>query len=67
MKFPFGKFRGRHCHDIPRYYLRWVLANLDLSDDLKRAVEKGLHKIEWNPPSPRDLDKLVHETCCEWN
>jgi hypothetical protein len=63
---PFGKFQGRHCHEIPRYYLRWALATLNLTGELKMALEMGLQRMEWNPPIPRDLDKLVHEVCCEW-
>ena len=66
MKMPFGKFEGRHCHEIPRYYLRWVLATFNLSGDLKKAMEVGLEKQEWNPPQPRDLDKLLDEICCVW-
>ena len=66
MKMPFGKFQGRHCHETPKYYLRWALATLELSSELKTAMEKGLERNEWNPPPPRDLDKLVHEICCEW-
>lgn len=66
MKMPFGKYQGRPCHEIPRYYLRWALATLDLPGELKRAMEMGVERIEWNPPPPRDLDKLVHESCCEW-
>jgi hypothetical protein len=46
--------------------LRWALATLDLSGELKMAIKKGLERIEWNPPTPCDLDKLVHEICCEW-
>lgn len=60
MKMSFGKFQGRPCHETPRYYLRWALG------DLKTAVEKGLEKVEWNPPPPRDLERLVHEACGEW-
>ena len=66
MKMPFGRFQGRPCHKTPRYYLRWALATLDLSGDLKRAMEMGLEKTEWNPPPSRDFDKMVHEVCCEW-
>jgi hypothetical protein len=66
MRMPFGKFRGLHCHEIPRYYLRWALATLDLSGDLKTAMEMGLDRCDWNPPAPRDINKLVHEICCEW-
>ena len=66
MKMPFGKFAGRHIHETPPYYLGWALATLDLSGDLKTAIEMGLERIEWNPPPTRDLDQLVHEICCEW-
>ena len=66
MKMPFGKFKDRHCHETPRYYLRWALATLELSGDLKKAMQMGLEKIEWNPAPPPDHDKLVHEVCCEW-
>ena len=66
MKMPFGKFRGRHCHETPRHYLRWALATLDLPWDLKTAMEKGLEKTEWNPPPPQDLDKLMDEILYAW-
>jgi hypothetical protein len=61
MKMPFGKFRGRECHETPRYYLRWLLANVDLSPELRKACEMGLEKREWNPPPTSDLDKLFYE------
>jgi len=67
MKMPFGKFKGRQCHETPRYYLRWALATMELSGALKKAMVMGLEKTEWNPPPPLDLDKLVHEACCEWD
>jgi len=65
MKMPFGKFQGHPCHETPRYYLRWALATMNSSGELKKAMEMGLEKKEWNPPPPRDFDKLVHEVCCE--
>jgi Putative quorum-sensing-regulated virulence factor len=66
MKMPFGKYEGRHIHETPRYYLRWALATLDLSGDLKKAIQMGLQKQEWNPPACRDLDTKIHEICCSW-
>jgi len=30
---------------------------------LKKAIEMGLEKKEWNPPQPSDLDKLLAEIC----
>jgi hypothetical protein len=66
MKMPFGKYQGRHCHETPRYYLYWLLANVDLSPELRRACEMGLEKREWNPPQPPDLDTLVHEVSGLW-
>ncbi len=58
---PFGKYRGRECHETPRYYLRWLLANVDLSPELRQACEMGLQRLEWNPPPAPDLDKLFYE------
>ena len=49
MKVPFGKFQGRHCHETPRYYRRWALATMELSGELKKAMQMGLEKIEWYP------------------
>ncbi len=66
MKMPFGKFKGRHVHETPRYYLRWALATLELSGDLRTAVLMGLEKQEWNPPDYRDLDELLDEILCSW-
>lgn len=66
MKMPFGKFQGRPCHETPRFYLRWPLATLNLPSELKTAMEMGLERIEWNPPSPRDFDRLIHDVYCEW-
>jgi hypothetical protein len=66
MKMPFGKFKGRHIHETPRHYLRWALATLDLSGDLKKAMQMGLEKQEWNPPVRHDLDKQLDEILCVW-
>ena len=66
MKMPYGKFKGRHVHDTPRHYLRWALATLDLSGDLKKAMLMGSEKEEWNPPDYRDLDEQLDEICCDW-
>ncbi len=66
MKMPFGKFKGRHIHDTPRHYLRWALATLELSDDLKTAMRMGLQKEEWNPPDYDGLDEKMDEILCVW-
>lgn len=67
MKMPFGKFQGRPCHEVPRYYLRWALEAFDsLTPELRKAMQMGLTKTEWNPPPARDLERLVHEACGEW-
>ncbi len=66
MKMPFGKFKGRHIHDTPRHYLRWAMATLELSDELKTAMRMGLLKEEWNPPDYDDLDEKMDEILCVW-
>ena len=66
MKMPFGKFQGRNIHETPRYYLRWALETLDLDGDLKTAIQMGLEKREWNPPSEIDLNKMMEEICFVW-
>ena len=66
MKMPFGKFKGRHIHDMPRNYLRWAMATLELSDELKTAMRMGLLKEEWNPPDYDDLDEKMDEILCVW-
>lgn len=63
MKMPFGKFEGRLCHETPRYYLLWALENLEISGDLKKAMEMGLEKVEWNPKELQDIEKLMDEIC----
>ena len=44
MRMPFGRHEGQQVHEIPRGYLRWALANLDLSPELRQAMELGLEK-----------------------
>ena len=44
MIMPFGKHAGTPIHEIPRGYLRWALANLDLSPELRQAMELGIEK-----------------------
>lgn len=63
---PFGKHRGREVHRMPKGYLRWMLANCDLSPELRRAVEDGLEGIAYTPPKPVDVDALVHKICKPW-
>jgi exodeoxyribonuclease X len=36
---PFGKYRGELFCDIPKDYLKWALANMDLKDDLREAMQ----------------------------
>lgn len=37
--FPFGKHKGLKMADLPKQYVKWALANLDLDSDLKKALE----------------------------
>lgn len=40
---PFGKHKGTPLRDVPRDYLRWVLANIaDLDDDLRYSIQHQL-------------------------
>lgn len=62
MEMPFGKFKGRQTHETPRYYLRWLLENVELTGDLKKAVELGLEKKEYNPTTIEDLNLISLNT-----
>jgi Putative quorum-sensing-regulated virulence factor len=39
MLWPFGKYKGERLEDAPRGYIRWVLAELTLSDNMRKALE----------------------------
>lgn len=44
-KMPFGKYAGKTFPEIWKLnkgYLPWVLANLELTDDLRQAIRKGI-------------------------
>ena len=66
MKMPFGKFKGRHVHETPTYYLSWALETFALSGDLQKAMIFGLEKKEWNPPDCHDLAEQMDEILCVW-
>jgi hypothetical protein len=52
---PFGKHKGRRLDEVPRGYLRWMLANCDLSHDLKADIEA----VVKGEPLPLSLDQRV--------
>lgn len=39
---PFGKHIGVPILQLPKQYLQWALANMDLEENLKRSMEKAL-------------------------
>src|SRR5262245_37965099 len=44
MLMPWGKWRGKPLHEIPRGYLSWVLREAtSLSPDLRVAIQTALH------------------------
>ncbi len=53
---PFGKHRGKRLADVPTSYLRWLLAECDLSAWLLAGVRQELWvrgEPELAPPPPR--------------
>jgi hypothetical protein len=56
---PFGKHKGQPLSTVPRGYLRWLRANVDIDDWLQVAVDAILD----GPPIPeiKTIDELVGE------
>ena len=56
-EMPFGKHRGVPLDQIPRGYLRWLLAECDLSPSLREDIEA----VVAEKPLPMSLDERVAE------
>lgn len=58
MRMPFGKYKEKEIHHIATGYLSWLLANCELSIDLRTAVEYGLKKKRYDPV---DTEALIEQ------
>jgi hypothetical protein len=54
-EMPFGKHQGKPLDQIPRGYLRWVLAECDLLPDLQADIEAVVR----GEPLPMSMDERV--------
>ena len=54
---PFGKHQGKPLNQIPRGYLRWLLAECDPSPSLREDIEA----VVAEQPLPKSLDERVVE------
>lgn len=64
-RMPFGKHKGRLIPDIPTNYLRWLIREVDLDDDLREAVRDVLdgrrqHTQPTYPP-PADWSGIIKQ------
>jgi len=57
MIMPFGRYKDQHVHEIPSYYLKWALNNLQMDIHLKFAMQDGISKKEYNP---HNIDHIVY-------
>jgi hypothetical protein len=55
---PFGKWRGRELTELPTGYLRWLVRECNLDDDLDRSVRAELE---------RRGDRFVDATSVLWD
>jgi hypothetical protein len=61
---PFGKFKSYEVNELPREYLTWLFANIDLREPLLSAVEEALDR-DTEPPArkkdvPDDVRSVAH-------
>lgn len=45
-KMPFGQFRGQAIKEVPGPYLRYLLRNVGMYDDLREGIELELYTRE---------------------
>ena len=52
---PFGKHKGKRLDKLPKGYLKWMLAECDLSEDLRQAAQCVLA----GKPIPLSMDEQI--------
>ena len=57
MIMPFGRFKGKKVDDVPTSYIRWLLENVIVSDELNKELENQL-KLRAGEGVVRDKDYI---------
>lgn len=72
MLMPFGKYRGVEVADLPKSYLQWLWANVELRGPLEAEVARALHGPDYcdAPPEviePGKVKKVYRELAVKWH